>query len=58
MKTLKLTSQELLKLRTSLYTRIDFLETDQYKHNHKHHTEELNELRELRVKLFNAKIGK
>ena len=58
MKTLKLTSEELRMLKTSLSTRLDFLETDQHKHNHKHHTTELQELRELQAKLFNCQMGK
>jgi hypothetical protein len=58
MKNLKLNSEELRMLKTSLSTRMDFLETDQHKHNHKHHLKELEDLRELRSKLFNAQMGR
>lgn len=58
MKNLELTSDELRMLKTSLSTRIDYLETDQHRHNHKNHLEELKELKELRGKLFQCQMGK
>lgn len=58
MKTLNITSEELRMLKTSLSTRLDYLETDQHKHNHNHHSGELQELKELRKKLFKTQMVK
>ena len=57
MKTLKINRDELIMLKQSLMTRIDYLETDQHKHNHKHHCDEIKELQGLRKKLVQNQLG-
>ena len=52
---LNLTTEELRMLKNCISTTMDFLQTD--KHNLKHHLEELEELRELKLKIWTVLIN-
>lgn len=56
MKTLNVTSEELTMLRSALFTRVNYLQTQDYK-NGGDSSQEVSELRELADKLADLKLS-